>query len=550
MPARALGSPVVRRAPAIASLFLGALASGCAGGASVERAYDGHVVQGRSIEPEAYAAFLNGAIAEASGDPRAALRAYERAARLDSDGPEIWTRVAAVRCASNPSDPHADDAFTRALALDERYAGAWAAKARCLLNRRDEAGALVAAHRAAELDPSADGAHVVLARSAGHDPATRSALIALTETASDRVAAWDALASWAESHGDVALWAHALEALVKSAPARRDAVAQAAEDLAGNGEIAEARAVAAAAVDEGDEPLAEQRHPLAARLAIDEAVARNDLRAVQRRATRGRVGLEEAGARALLGGQRDLAREIESAVALADPQASGARLVLAASDGRDVVGAAWDARRRGARASGAAYVAFGAAAAHALSREEARATLAAIAHGPIVAGDDRVVRPAVELASRGTLDTAVLPPDGLVEMAVLRGGSPVEGLPLPDRRTLDVRHEYLASALADPQGAGTRELGARLASVVSRDPVVAAAAALVQIGTGAPIDVGAPRALLMRDPGDPLLAATALRLATKTGDSEVANRARATLTALGGLPLGAGDEDKKRGAAF
>lgn len=446
--------------------------------------------------------------------------------------------MGAVRCALNPGDAHADDAFSRALALDDWYAGAWSAKAKCLLGRRDEAGALAAARRAAELDPSADGAHVLLARSAGRDPATRSALIALTETAGDRVAAWDALASWSEAHGDVALWARALEALVTNAPARRDAVAQAAEDLAGNGEIAEARAVAGAVVDAADEPLAEQRHPLAARLAIDEAIARNDSETVRRRASRGRVGLEEASARALLGGQRDMAREIASTVALADPGASGARLVLAASDSRDVVGAAWDARRRGARASGAAYVAFGAAAAHALSREEAHATLVAIAHGAIVAGDDRVVRAAVELVSRGMLETSVLSPDGLVELAVLRGSSPVEGSPLPDPRSLDVRHEYLASALADPQGATTKELGARLASVVGRDPVVAAAAALVLIGTGAAIEAGAPRALLMRDPGDPLLAATALRLANKTGDSDVASRARATLTALGGLPLG------------
>ena len=42
-----------------------------------------------------------------------------------------------------------------------------------------------------------------------------------------------------------------------------------------------------------------------------------------------------------------------------------------------------------------------------------------------------------------------------------------------------------------------------------------------------------PRALLARDPADPLLAAVALRLAEKTGDAEVARRARETLSALG-----------------
>ena len=79
--------------------------------------------------------------------------------------------------------------------------------------------------------------------------------------------------------------------------------------------------------------------------------------------------------------------------------------------------------------------------------------------------------------------------------------------------------------------------------------MVAAAAVLVQITVGAPIAAGAPRALLTRDPGDALLVATALRLANKTGDSDVATRARATLTALG-TDSHPGDDDKKRGAAF
>jgi hypothetical protein len=512
------------------------LASGCAGGPLVERAYDGHVVNGRSIEPEAYAAFLSGAIAEASADARGALRSYVRAAHLDSSAPEVWTRIGAVRCALNPADAKADEAFARAIAIDERYAGAWTAKARCSLARHDEAAMLTAARRATELDPAADGAHALVSRAAtapGHDNATRDALVALTETARDRVAAWDALASWAESRGDVALWARALEALAKAAPERRDAVARAAEELAGDGQIGEARSVAGAAVDAGDAPFAEGRMPLAARLAIDDAVARGDAPAVRLRATRARITLEEAAARALLAGRRDLAHELASSVVLAEPEATGAKLVLAASDGRDVVGASWEVGHRGARASGAAAVAFGMVLVRVVSPEQARATLAAIVRGPIVQGDDLVVRPAVELASRGTLDAAALPGDGLVELSALRGAAPGEGPPGPDARGLDARHEYLAVALADPRGARARELAVRLAAVVGSDPVVAAASALVQIGSGTPIDAAAPRQLLMRDPGDPLLAAVALRLATKVGDAEVATRARAALTALG-----------------
>ena len=530
------------------------LAASCGGGPLVERAYDGHVVDGHAIESEAYAAFLSGAIAEAAGSGREALLWYERAAQLDADGPEIWTRVGAVRCSLRPSDAQADAAFARALALDAGYAGVWVAKARCATARSDPRATLDAARRAADLDPSADGANALLSHAshAGqgeHDAATRDALIALTATAQDRIAAWDALASWASSHGDIALWARALEMLAKIAPARRDAVAVAAEELAGAGEVGAARAVAAAAAEAGDAPMVEDRSPLASRLAVDEAIGGGHADAVRLRATRARVSLEEAGARALLAGQRDLARELLSAVARADSDAIGARLVLAACDGKDMVGAAWEARRGGARMSGAGLVAFGTAVVHAVSPEEARATLAAVAHGSVVAGDDRVVRRAVDLASRGTLEMSALPPDGLVEIAALRGTSSGEGLSLPDRRVLDARHQYLAAALTDPEGAATKDLGERLARIAATDPVVTAARALVQIASGGPIEPGAPGELLLRDPGDPLLAATALRLANKTGDADVATRARATLTALGSDPR-VGDDDKKRGAAF
>ncbi len=472
--------------------------------------------------------------------------------RIDARSPEAWTRVGAVRCALSPRDPKADEAFARALAIDGRYAGAWAAKARCASARRDDAATLDAARRAAELDPSADGANALLAHAgaAVHDDGTRDALVALTATARDRVAAWDALASWASSRGDVALWARALETLVTIAPARRDGVARAAEELAGAGEIGAARSVAAAAAEAGEGPMAEDRAPLASRLAVDEAIGRGDADAVRLRATRARVTLEEAAARALLAGRRDLASQIALEVTRADagrrgraPRARrgrgpGPRRRGAGGATRQPAGCPAPASPRSARRSSTP------------SRpEEARATLAAVVHAPIASGDDRVVRPAVELASRGALDMAALPPDGLVEIAALRGGASGEGLSLPDRGRIDLRHQFLAAALADPRGAQTKELGDRLAPIVGTDPVVAAASALVQIASGAPIAAAAPRELLMRDPGDPLLAATALRLATKTGDSDVATRARATLTAIGG-DARTGDDEKKRGAAF
>jgi hypothetical protein len=313
------------------------------------------------------------------------------------------------------------------------------------------------------------------------------------------------------------------------APERRDAIARAAEELAGIGEIGEARSVAAAATDAAEGPFAADRHPLAARLAVDEALGRRDAEETRRRSTRARISLDEAGGRALLAGDTGLARELVAPVVRADATATGAALVLAAAEGRDVVGAAAEARRGGGTpVCASTLVAFGVALAHAASPPEVRAALASIAHGAVVPGDDRVVRPAVQLVSRGALGADALPADGLVELAVLRGDAP------DPTRPLDARHEYLALAIAFPRAPRTRDLAERLKHVEARDSVVAAASALLGLGLGAPVDPAAPHVLLARDPADPLLAAAALRLAEKIGDIEVARRARASLAALGG----------------
>lgn len=553
------------RAALAAALAVGSCAPlSCAHLSAVERAYGGHVVDGGAVEPQAYAAFLRATMAEADGDLRGALAAYRQASHIDPDAAEIWARIADVTCRADPRDPRADTGFARALDLDPTLAHTLALQSRCLLARGDLAGARTAASRAVELDPSADGANVLLARTRapGEDAETRAVLVGLTVTARDPLVAWDALSSWAQSRGDVVLWARALRETVRMAPGRRDDVARAAEELAGVGQTREARDVAAAAADADESPLRSD-HALAARLAVDEAIARGDAGAVELRATRVRMSLEEAAARALLAGEpgrsRALARELASALALADPRSAGAHLVLAATGlpspgpaspgfastrlaatglaamGDDVVGAAYDVRALGgAAASAAAFVAFGVVLLRATSPERARATLAQIAHLPLVAGDDRVVRPAVDLASRGGLAAEALPPDGLVELAARRAEPPPEALMAPDAHALDARHEYLALALAHPDGPRAAALAARLDDSAASDPVVASASALMLVAAGGARAAGAARALLARDAGDPLLVATALRVAERAGDRDVARRARDVLTALGG----------------
>ena len=144
-----------------------------------------------SIRPDAYSAFLRGAIAEASGHSKDAVIAYEQAARLDPESGETWTRVGEVRCRENVRDHAAEEAFARALVINPKDARAWAAKARRAVAQGDGAVARAAAGRAADLDPSADGANALLARGGVlSDASTREALVALTVSARDPAVAW------------------------------------------------------------------------------------------------------------------------------------------------------------------------------------------------------------------------------------------------------------------------------------------------------------------------------------------------------------------------
>ncbi|HEX3344958.1 MAG TPA: tetratricopeptide repeat protein, partial [Polyangiaceae bacterium] len=329
---------------------------GCVHPSVVERAYGGDVVLGHYVSPEAYAAFLRGAIAEAEHHPEEALEAYREAAERDPASPEPWTRMAELWCASGPAGAaNAERALAHALELDAGYARAWSVKAACAAGRRDTPAEAEAAARAARLDPTGDGANILVARAADEGPAAaraREVLVALTVTATDPVAAWGALASWAQAHGDVALWARALVELVRAAPEQRSAVARAAEGLAGTGDVGEGRTVAAAAVEASEAPMPPTLG-LAARLAVDEAIARHDTGAARRRATRGRLPLDELAGRALLAGDRAMALDVASTAAAASPSDHGARLVRAVAEGADLLGATTAARAADTPASAA-----------------------------------------------------------------------------------------------------------------------------------------------------------------------------------------------------
>jgi hypothetical protein len=451
--------------------FLCAVAtSACTRGPNVARVYDGALVAGHYVEARAYAAFLRACIADSAGSSAEAIVGFREALRLDPDASDAITAAGVVRCRLEPC-------------------------------------------------PS--------------DPATapkqspRSAFVA---TVDDPGRMWLAAEGWALAHDDPALRVAALAALARLGPARRDAAARVAEDLAGGGAIGPAQSLAAAAADASDEPLSAD-HGVAARLAVDEAIAQGDPSIVRKRATRGRLSLEEAAARALLGGEREIARSLALSETLADPRAFGARLVLAGAGGSDVMGLRDTPPAGSLPISGAAWVAYGEALQHVVTLQSARSLLASLSHDPILAGDDRVVRAAVDLTARGLIAPEALPSTGAVELAVVYDGAFKERARniAVDASSLDARHLYLALARTAPSDPHTRDLGDRLHELSTDDPIVSAAAALVDLAVHARLGLQRARALLDRDPGDALLASVALRIAELTGETETARLARAVL---------------------
>lgn len=523
--------------------------NGCATAPTVSRLYDGRAIEGRYVESDAYAALLRGAIAEATGDARGALASYDRAARSDPHSPELDARIGAVRCALDPHDARADEAIRDALRADASYAPAWEAEASCAAARGDRADAERAAHRAWEVRRARgdDGVRpALLSGAVARDPVAAAAVDLLLATARDPAAAVEAVAAWAREHDAVTLWASALRAQLAVAPSSRSAVAQQVDDLAGMGLASEARAVAAAVADvrDADEPLSCARCELARRLAVDEAIARDDAATARRRAVRMRLTLAELGARWLLAARPDRARAVARDVADADGTAVEPRLLLAAIDPSTGTGNG-RALTATAPVSAATWFAWAAALTHGAPVDAVRATLLAVPREQAAPDDDVVLRREVDLAVRGVLPDNGLSPDAAVEVHAVRwatqtagaiGLAPPQetddlGAPLPD-----LRHELLRLAIARAASPRARDLAARLGRLSPRDRVVAAALGIESLRGAEAIDPSQPRQLLAIDPNDPLLAAVALRLAVKVGDADVVRQARAPLGSAPGRP--------------
>jgi tetratricopeptide (TPR) repeat protein len=151
------------------------LLSGCAlfGPGEVPRKVHGKLVPGRYVSEAAYAAYTEGAAAEARNDLSRAERAYLSAARLDDESADVWTRVGAVRCRRGEG-PGAQAAFARARSIDPGYSRVLVEEARCRLRDGATAEALSLARRAFEDEPSSSERALFLAEvleAAGDRPA-------------------------------------------------------------------------------------------------------------------------------------------------------------------------------------------------------------------------------------------------------------------------------------------------------------------------------------------------------------------------------------------
>jgi hypothetical protein len=399
----------------LAGALLGGSLLACGSEPRVVRVYDGRIVEGRYVSPEAYAAFLRGVLAEESGDLRGAVAAYAVAVDEDEDDAEIMARIGEARCKLDPKDAHADRAFDAALKRDPTSASALAAKGRCALLRGRSDEAFDLAKRAAAQDPANVGleAFVVRAAAGRIDPSARERAVALTLVHGESSVAWDALIAWGRAHHDAQLVTRGLEGLVHAAPARSLEVERGAAALLEAGELPLARRLACAITDAPREMgVVGPRDPTVARLAVDEALVRGDRAVALARATRGHVSLAEVAARALVLDKKEIAGAIATSVADADPGASGAimvRLALnasAASSGKvkaEVLAHITD------QPPELCALVFADRLAAVAGADVARQWLARITRTPMAARDPLGGPLAKDLAERGVLPVTALP---------------------------------------------------------------------------------------------------------------------------------------------
>ncbi len=493
----------MKRALALSALLLGA--SGCAAHPSVDRLVNGVPITSRFVPEEAYEAYLRGALAESSGHDAEAIASFEAAASDDAEDPDVWTRIGALRCRLEASDEEGPEALQHALRIDPSYGPAYRVLGSCEEARGHHAESLAALTRAAAVDPGVSSS-AALARHEG--PAGGSAvLVALTERHGEDPAAWKALAEWSRAHGDAALFHRAMSRALAGDVALRQEAARGAVWLADVGHDDEARALAGQAADRVDDPLAGRRDalpPLAAYLAVDDAILAGDTARVARRLVEVRVPAVVAGLRARLLGKLPVVQPLLDRLAAAEPDET--RAVTAIDAGP------------------------------APSPPEAQ-LLAESFPGGGERGDELVDAAFADVAARGLTAETQLNAEAQLELSARR-----QVAPAAPTSALDTCHRLLALALRDPRDPQTTRALQGLAGAPDR--LVAIAAARVALATSAPLPPNLETALAPYvKAADPLALATALELSTRRQDTATTARLRSALAAVA-----ATDVERKLGA--
>jgi tetratricopeptide (TPR) repeat protein len=121
---------------------------------------NGRSVDGAHIEPEAYAAYTEGAYREARGEWVAAERAYRTALEEDPGSPGIWLRLGVLACRTELARALDDfrSADTHGAAAEVSFE-----RARCLHRHGQLAAARREAEHAVQLDPQDGAANLFMA---------------------------------------------------------------------------------------------------------------------------------------------------------------------------------------------------------------------------------------------------------------------------------------------------------------------------------------------------------------------------------------------------
>lgn len=279
-------SPGSRRLVSRIGCAIGALVlCGCA--REVTRISDGTARRERAIAPQAYSAFARGRLQELEGNRQAALDSYREVLRHDTAADEAWTRIGVLNCELDKVE--AARAFARAERLNATSSSLYSAKARCALRQGNYAAAASAALSALQLAPNDEQVSLLLVqvlRARGNlKEALRYAWAHVAVFPNDR-AGWLALAEMADKRPGV------------QAQVELMARGRARDGAANNVVVIPRRSPHGSTVAGSDRR---------ARVELEQALAKDDRRAIQRAARDLRFGTLELLRFALEVGALDLA---------------------------------------------------------------------------------------------------------------------------------------------------------------------------------------------------------------------------------------------------